>query len=131
MPVFKRDKKGKLIYAENGDKIQIGTRTEVDWQPATLPVCVRHGYRRHRPRKPKQEVTVPPRESTIQDWNRRGVMMTKGDLAFGRTPRDYQIRLRLIRDGAGAHLRDRGIWNPSLQDMEEAIAIVCGVKAAA
>lgn len=102
--------------------------SKIEYEDLRLPVMVLHGYRvtnrgLHQ-RKPKQAAVNPPRKTTAEDWRKRGVMMRDSDLAFGRTPRQWQIKMRQLRDRAGAYLRGRGIWNPTVDDLERAMAHV-------
>ncbi len=117
-PKYKHDKKGNLVCDKEGKPIVIGTEIHIDWVQCSLPVCVRHGFRRSRPRKVAPPATVVPIKTTERDWQRRGVMMPDRYLRFNRTPKDYQANARYLRDRASGELRAAGVWNFTRQDLQ-------------
>lgn len=117
-PKYKTDRKGNLVFGPDKKPIQIGTEIRVDWVQCSLPVCVRHGFRRSRPRKPKVPAHEVKIKITEKDWQRRGIPMPDGFLRFGRTPKDYQANARFLRDRAMGNLRRAGIWNFTRDDLQ-------------
>jgi hypothetical protein len=109
---------------------QTGTRWV--FEDLKLPVMLLHGFRVSNrgitPRKPKQPALSLKRVITAKDWRKRGVMINDSDLKFGRTPRQWQIKMRKLRDQAGAALRREGIWNPSVTQLHDAMAAIYNRK---